>query len=51
MITSEDDEDGLTYILIHLRQFSKRSFDVSKMIHVQFIGKEAVDEGAHKEIV
>ena len=28
-----------------LRQFSKRSFDVSKMLQVRFIGEEAVDEG------
>lgn len=28
-----------------LRQFTKTSFDVSKLLQVRFIGEEAVDEG------
>ena len=28
-----------------LRQFSKRSFDVTKMLQVRFVGEEAVDTG------
>ena len=28
-----------------LRQFSRLSFDVSKMLQVRFVGEEAVDEG------
>lgn len=52
VLTSVDDEDvQLLYIRrSHLlsdaiRQFSKTSFDVSKMIKVTFIGEEAVDTG------
>ena len=52
VITSEDNEDvqGVHIRRSHvfsdaLRQFSKRSFDVCKMLKVQFIGEEAIDEG------
>lgn len=52
VITSEDNEDlqRLHVRRSHvfsdaLRQFSKRSFDVSKMLQVRFIGEQAVDEG------
>ena len=52
VITSQDNEDVLR---IHvrrasvfsdaLRQFSKPTLDVSKMLQVRFVGEEAVDEG------
>ena len=52
VITSQDNEDvqrchiRRSHVFSDaLRQFSKRSFDVSKMIQVQFIGEQAVDEG------
>ena len=50
VITSEDNEDmqGVHIRRSHvfsdaLRQFSKRSFDVCKMLKVQFIGEEAIE--------
>ena len=52
VITSEDNEDvqrlhiRRSHVFLDaLRQFSKRSFDVSKMLQVRFVGEQAVDEG------
>ena len=52
VITSEDNEDVQRIHIRRshvfsdaLRQFAKRSFDVSKMLQVRFLGEEAVDEG------
>ena len=52
MIASKDDEDVQSVrvrrsniLLDSLHQFSRKSFNVSKMIKVNFIGEEAVDMG------
>ena len=52
VIASKDDEDVQSVrvhrsniLLDSLRQFSRKSFNVSKMIKVNFIGEEAVDMG------
>ena len=52
MIKSHDDEDvqpiriRRSHVFVDAsRQFSKKSFNVEKMLRVQFIGEEAVDAG------
>ena len=52
VIKSRDDEDvqpiriRRSHVFVDaLRQFSKKSFDVEKMLRVHFVGEEAVDAG------